>query len=353
MINCYTARHGHLHHFATDHSIGRAIAKYGEWAENEIFLLSQCIADGDIVLDVGANIGAHSLAFSRFVGMRGRVFAFEAQHSIYQLLACNMTSNKSLNVDCINCLVGARSDIAYIPRTNVDAETNFGAVSFVGQFGMDGGDDGGNKLPISMICIDDIGLKSCAVIKVDVEGMELDVFIGAKRTIEMLRPVVYFEQTSQRNLAEICQLFSGVGYSLYWHVANPFNANNFLGDKENIFGGTCEVNVVALPKEKDKMAEMLGVSEFKITSPVYCTISLQNSLAGWELPTGAYNYLEEPVMHRTSEQDGGSVQYLRLRSAYDAMMADRHEAQAIMEHQEREIMRLKEIIGKGDWAFDF
>src|SRR5205807_114456 len=50
------------------------------------------------VIDAGANIGSHALAFSKFVGRHGRVYAFEPQRLVYQLLAANLAANGITNV---------------------------------------------------------------------------------------------------------------------------------------------------------------------------------------------------------------------------------------------------------------
>ena len=52
---------------------------YGEWAEGELNLFLQIVRPGDIVLDVGANIGAFTVPLAKRVGMSGRIYAFEPQ----------------------------------------------------------------------------------------------------------------------------------------------------------------------------------------------------------------------------------------------------------------------------------
>ena len=66
------ARYGRMTFFAND--IGAAsgsLAIYGEWAENEIGFVKTFIAVGETVVDVGAYIGTHTLAFSHSLGRRG------------------------------------------------------------------------------------------------------------------------------------------------------------------------------------------------------------------------------------------------------------------------------------------
>lgn len=76
-----------------DRFIGRSIDLYGEWCESEIELLLGFIRSGDTVVDVGANIGTHTVTFAAIVGHAGSVLAFEPQPSSFQLLCGNVAIN--------------------------------------------------------------------------------------------------------------------------------------------------------------------------------------------------------------------------------------------------------------------
>ena len=80
---------------------------------------------------------------------------------------------------------------------------------------------------LQLIKLDDLALARCDLIKLDVEGMELDVLLGAGNTLRKFRPIVYFEQSSRGRFAETFTFFQAVDYLLFWHAANPFNRQNF------------------------------------------------------------------------------------------------------------------------------
>ena len=62
-----TTRYGRLFVASKDSVIGRSLKVYGEWAEPEIDAYSALLSDGETIIDVGANIGTHSVALaSRF-----------------------------------------------------------------------------------------------------------------------------------------------------------------------------------------------------------------------------------------------------------------------------------------------
>ena len=75
-------KHGYLMYNTNDMYIGRSLDVYGEWCETELDLLSDYIKPGDTILDVGANIGTHSLFFANSVGEKGNDFHFGPQQQI-------------------------------------------------------------------------------------------------------------------------------------------------------------------------------------------------------------------------------------------------------------------------------
>lgn len=70
-------RHGKMIYNKNDMYIGRSLDRYGEYSEGEVDLFRQIVHQGDTVLEVGANLGAHTLALALLVGEGGCVHAFE------------------------------------------------------------------------------------------------------------------------------------------------------------------------------------------------------------------------------------------------------------------------------------
>lgn len=349
---CYQVRHGYLYHFDKDNTIGASLAHYGEWAEAEIYLLSKILQKGDVVLDIGANVGTHALGFARLVTLEGRVIAFDAQQNIFQILSTNMIVNQMYNVQCLNVMMGAEIGIRHIPASSITDATNFGAMSFLEYKNSNSQAlnpiNINRLLPITMITVDSLSLERCALIKVDVEGMELDVFQGAVKTIERCRPTIYFEQTGEKNLAEILTFFRDCEYGLFWHVSNPFNAANFNNNPNNIFGGTCETNIIALPKERIEQATKLGVEADPLMEPVFTPPIPSLAIQGWNLPQDAYKDLEQTKKQLliTDSNYVPSEQLEKLQREYNDLREDRIKAQEIMENQAREIARLNSLVNK-------
>lgn len=243
-------RHGMMSYNSHDSTIGASLTKYGEWAEHEIELLSRIIPAGATVLDVGANIGCHSVAFSRMVGPTGRVMAFEPFSDNFAMLRLN--TREQGNVIATQALVGASQGVATLDLRRLAAPgENYGAISYKRIPQISGEEMNGADLAISaQVALDMFAALPVEFVKIDVEGMEFDVLIGARGLIAKRRPIFYFEQNSAAMFPSIASLLFEMGYQLFWHVCYPFNRSNFRRDRENIFGAAIELNVLAIPRSK-------------------------------------------------------------------------------------------------------
>lgn len=77
----------------------------GQWEPYLTAYIRQCLKPGDIFVDVGANIGYHSLLAARIVGPTGRVYSIEASPSIYARLAENIRLNRCRNIEPLHAVV--------------------------------------------------------------------------------------------------------------------------------------------------------------------------------------------------------------------------------------------------------
>ncbi len=185
--NC---RHGRMLFNQHDKYIGKALQLYGEFSEGECEVFAQIIRPGWTVLELGANIGAHTVVLGKLVGERGMVWAFEPQRIVFQTLCANIALNDLQNVVCRQQAVGERSDSIVVPNLNYQKENNFGGIS-LGHYAENQGE------PVPVITVDSLGLSACHFIKIDIEGMEREALIGSVETIERFRPILYVENDRQ------------------------------------------------------------------------------------------------------------------------------------------------------------
>ncbi|HEY0182692.1 MAG TPA: FkbM family methyltransferase [Rhodopila sp.] len=244
-------RYGRLMVFANDTgAVTQSLLHYGEWAENELRFLHSFIDEGAVVLDVGAYIGTHTLAFSRFVGSAGRVVAIEAQIPTFKVLQSNVAANGIGNVTLENAVMSCEAGSVAIHSIQIDRQQSFGSASLLQTlFPGDAGSANETEPPdvdVRAITIDSLDLARCALIKIDAEGMEEPVLRGAQRTLTRCAPVIYAECNSIHSGLPTVRALKAAGYRVMAHVVRAFNQGNFNASAENIFGPAREAALVGI-----------------------------------------------------------------------------------------------------------
>jgi FkbM family methyltransferase len=236
-------RHGEMLYQPNDRYIGRSFDLYGEFSEGEVALFRELLKPGDTAVDVGANIGAHTVALARLVGPAGRVAALEPQRLAYYCLCANVALNNLHHVVCHHMAAGAAAGTLFVPNVDPDAEVNFGGLQLVAL------SPGGQGQAILVQPIDDLRLPACRLLKIDVEGMERQVLAGAVQTIRRHRPFLYVEDDRPDRSGELRAALDALGYVLYLHRPPYFNRDNFFHNATNIFGDTVSLNLYGHPGE--------------------------------------------------------------------------------------------------------
>ncbi|MBM3621787.1 MAG: FkbM family methyltransferase [Alphaproteobacteria bacterium] len=231
-------RHGAFLYNARDRYIGRSLDLYGEYAELELQLLLRLIKPGDIVVEAGANIGTLCVPMARRVGPDGWVLAAEPQRLVHQMLCANIAANGLANVVAHWCGLGATAGVAVVPPLDHGQENNYGGVGLRG---------GGAGEHVPVVTIDSLDLPGCSLIKVDVEGMELDVLRGAAETIRRHQPRLFVENNGTDGSPPLIAWLLEQGYRLYWHVTPLFNQGNFANVREDVFTNVFSTNMLCLP----------------------------------------------------------------------------------------------------------
>ena len=251
-------KHGIFMFNRNDRFIGRSLDCYGEWCESEVVLLQRFLRLGDVAIDVGANIGTHTLAFASAVGEAGSVLAFEPQRLAFQMLCGNLAINCMINVRCLQKAAGARNGRARIPALSPYEPSNFGAVAI--------GEESSAGEDVEVITIDSLKLKSCRLIKMDVEGMESEVIRGARETILEHHPILFVENNTTDAASRTIAAIREIGYRAWWHLALYYNNANFFNNRENVFAKfKPEANLLCLPDDGDpgvaELIECVGLND--------------------------------------------------------------------------------------------
>jgi len=232
-------RNGPMLYPVTDQYIGQSFDRYGEFSEGETELFRQIVRPGRVILDIGAHIGAHTIFLAKATGPQGRVYAFEPQRILFQILCANVALNGLENVYTQQRALGRAAGSITVPRLNYATTGNFGGLSL-------GSWSQGEQVP--MTTLDALNLPACHLIKLDVEGMEREVLAGAEQTLQRFRPVLYVENDREANSAPLIQQLLDWDYRLYWHLPPMFNPANYFGESQNIFANIVSVNMLGLHK---------------------------------------------------------------------------------------------------------
>lgn len=197
---------------------------------------------GSIVADVGANIGAIAVPLAQHLGSAGFLYAFEPQRIVFQTLCANVALQSLTNVDCVPCGVGAVHGTLHLPDLDYARPSNFGGVEMA-SFSA--------GRPVAQVVLDDYFDRGpFALVKIDVEGMEIDVLRGAQCIIERHRPILYVEDDRAEKAAELEAALRDLGYRLYRHNPLLFNPHNYRANQDNVFGDASFINLMCIPKER-------------------------------------------------------------------------------------------------------
>lgn len=239
-----TGRHGTFLANPHDAYIGRSLIEYGEYSERELSLLAGLVKPGAVVVEVGANIGAHTVALAHAVGPSGRIHAFEPQPILFQNLCANLALNGLSRVHAHNAACGANRSELVIRDLDYMVENNFGGIT-LDTLSQPTGSEG---LRILQTTLDASIGGRVDLVKIDAEGMERDVLRGAVRILESYRPLLYVENDRLEQSERLIKTIQSFGYQLWWHCPPLFNPDNYAGKSENFWPNTVSVNMLCAHK---------------------------------------------------------------------------------------------------------
>jgi len=210
---------------------------------------------GDTVLDIGANIGSHTLPLAKLVGLTGTVVAIEPTVYAIEKLRKNLSLNTALGsiVRPVHAMLGEATGTP-IP----DTLPSSWPLNQKGDIHPLMGSQEKSTKGARMMSVDDLfketSLKTVNLIKLDVDGFEVAILRGARNTLAEHRPRIVLELAEYTlrergySLQEILVILSDLDYVLYDdHLSKKIpiyhdNYHKYLGSGESI-------NIIALNKK--------------------------------------------------------------------------------------------------------
>jgi len=191
---------GHKIYLAQNSLLSKQLVRYGIHEENETNLVKSKIKEGEIVVDIGANIGYYTLIFAKLVGTSGKVFAIEPEPHNFQLLQKNLKANSYQNVTIEKKVISDKNGKMkfYISESNVGEHSIFPLTR-----------DHKSFIDVETETLDDYfhkkGIdKKISFVKIDVEGAEVAVLRGMSCILanENLKILIEYSPNFYRRFGE-------------------------------------------------------------------------------------------------------------------------------------------------------
>jgi FkbM family methyltransferase len=241
--------------------ITRQLVEFGAHTRNELALLQSFVQEGDLVYDIGAHIGTFTIPLAAAAGPAGRVIAAEADERSFQILFRNLHHRGLAREGSpLHAVVGNEAGNF---RTH-PVPGNSGATFVLPD-------------PAGDCCttwrLDDLHehfgeSRKVAIVKIDVEGMELSVLESGERMIARDRPILYIEISVEQlqryavNASQIGAFLARYGYRLFRNVGdrNSRSDDFIMVELKSIAAAPVFFDLLAVPEGDVRMPAVLAAT---------------------------------------------------------------------------------------------
>jgi FkbM family methyltransferase len=218
-----------------------ATRNYEPHIANEIY---DAINKDDVCIDIGANIGYHTIIMSQKAGTRGHVFAYEPIPYIRKQLQDSLALNNIANVTTLETALSNEKGMLNLHLS----ETNVAGSSFI--------NTSGTSIKVEVRTLDSYNYQRVDFIKLDVEGFEYNVLLGATDTVQRCRPTIIFEysptyyrKSNASHVRDILYFFDTHNYTMIDLEDNKKVISDIsLFINEFNIGLRSQTNILATPK---------------------------------------------------------------------------------------------------------
>jgi FkbM family methyltransferase len=221
--------------------LGWHVAFFGSYEPEFREIMRSVLSVGAVAVDVGANVGWHTLLMAKLVGPGGRVVAVEPNPSVRAQLLRNVNLNRLTQVAIVACaLAEAPGIVSFVAPDADDPSSASGHI-------VSEGNETVASIRVEASTLDALveqkEINRVDLIKIDAEGFEWPVLQGGQQTIARFRPYIIFEfdeayaARGPQTAALLREFFARHGYQLFSLGRNgaelideqawPANANIF------------------------------------------------------------------------------------------------------------------------------
>lgn len=235
-----------------DSGLGLMLRAKGNFEPVQTKKFIKSIKKGDVVLDIGANIGYYSVLASKLVGKKGKVYAFEPDPRNLKLLYKNLEVNGCQNVVVVEAALGSKKGKLFLTQD----------ISNPGESSLAKGKKG-KKILVDVIRLDDFvrqkRIKNVDLIKIDVEGAELEVLRGGLATLKKARDLKIFIECNAPALRKfgesgisLCAFLKGLGLEIKEIPGEP---NNLFAIKRTVISQVPTVSILMTAYNAEKFID--------------------------------------------------------------------------------------------------
>jgi FkbM family methyltransferase len=282
-----------------DDIILRSLAALGEWSYLEQEIVARVVREGDVLWDGGAFLGTFGIGVSQIAERGGqplsRLVAIEPGAELRLCLAENLGRNVTCGHIVLSCALGAVSG-RLVPDTPADAVAgNHGAIAY---HAVEGPEDVPGTAGIECQPLWHLREQhgDYDILKLDIEGMEVEALKGDFEHIRARKPVIWAECNEALSSILLLEALVAAGYSPLYIAFPAFRQANFRGLVDLPYPMAYEAALLAAPAERLAGLDVSGLGEEIIVKPVTTSWDLRQAL--WTTPRWA-----EPAWTRASRAE--------------------------------------------------
>ena len=215
----------------------------GQWEKETILFMKRTVNLGDVIIEAGSNIGAHSFILAKLVGEKGEIFCFEPTDYAFARLRANSLLNDFSNIIFEKKILSDNKNTLSIARMLSDFhhEESYNVKEDI------------SKVPVTSIDEYSTDFSRLDLIKIDVDGYDFRVLLGASNAIKKFKPKVMIElaeftlKSAGDSIQNILDFFSQNDYDGFYILDNSkiTDFNEVLARSSN---GTSHIDAYFIPK---------------------------------------------------------------------------------------------------------
>lgn len=222
-------QYGYMSYFKNDMAFADSL-NAGQIYEQDFVMefLQDIVKSSKTILDIGSHAGSHTVLY-KHINPDCNIHCFEPQLEMFNLLEHNVAKNSFKNVTThnngvANMAMKSNMSSSVLDGDNIGKNVEYGTGK---RFNLGGLQIGTGGEEIETITVDSLNLAECDYIKIDVEGFEPLVLMGAEETIKKFHPTILFESNHKVISKEMAEKF-GLSYP----VESSFDILKSYGYKE-------------------------------------------------------------------------------------------------------------------------